>query len=140
MAYITAKKIKMSQIFKEDRVIPVTLVAVLDVPENMEIAENASVKIVGTTKGRGFQGGVKRWGFHGGPKTHGQKDRLRAPGSIGATAPQRVLKGHKMAGHMGVDRKTVKNVKVIAWNSEAKTMALKGAIPGASGSKIKIYL
>lgn len=140
MEYITAKKIKMTQIFKEDKVIPVTLVAVLDMPADTEIAENASVKIIGTTKGRGFQGGVKRWGFHGGSKTHGQKDRFRAPGSIGATAPQRVLKGHKMAGHMGVDKKTVKNVKVVEWNREAKTMALKGAIPGNSGSAIKIYL
>src|SRR4029077_10308783 len=77
-------------------------------------AVGESVDIVGTSKGKGFQGGVKRHGFRGGPKTHGQSDRTRAPGSIGSSAtPGRVFKGLRMAGRMGNDRVTVQNLKVL---------------------------
>ena len=72
--------------------------------------EGDKVRVSGLTKGRGFQGVVKRHGFAGGPKTHGQKNRWRAPGSIGSTAFQRVVKGRRMAGHMGMERVTVKNL------------------------------
>ncbi|MEK7127491.1 MAG: 50S ribosomal protein L3, partial [Patescibacteria group bacterium] len=72
------------------------------------------IKISGVSKGKGFAGGVKRHGFKGGPKTHGQSDRQRAPGSIGqSTTPGRVYKGKRMAGHMGMDNVTVKNLKVV---------------------------
>lgn len=92
-----------------------------------------SVKITGTSKGKGFQGGVKRHGFHGGPKTHGQSDRHRAPGSIGSgTTPGRVYKGKKMAGHMGNTRSSVKNLEVVGINKEKNLLIIKGAIPGAS--------
>jgi large subunit ribosomal protein L3 len=72
------------------------------------------VDVIGTSKGRGFQGGVKRHGFSGGPKTHGQSDRQRAPGSIGATTtPGRIFKGKHMAGHMGSVRKTIQNLEIV---------------------------
>src|SRR3972149_9259794 len=80
------------------------------------------VAVIGTSKGKGFQGVVKRWGFHGGPRTHGQSDRERAPGAIGSgTTPGRVYKGKKMAGKMGVKRVTVKILKVLAVDREKNT-------------------
>lgn len=97
------------------------------------------VSVTGTTKGKGFQGVVKRWGFHGGPKTHGQSDRQRAPGSIGSrTTPGRVFRGKKMGGHMGVDVKTIKNLTVELIDVENGLLAIKGAIPGAEGSFVVI--
>ncbi len=100
--------------------------------------EGEKAKIVGTTKSKGFQGVVKRHGFHGGPKTHGQKNRLRAPGSIGPTFPQHVIKGRKMAGRMGGDRMTLKNVKIIKIIPEKNLICLKGAIPGKRGDLVEI--
>ena len=98
-----------------------------------------SVKVTGVSKGKGFQGGVRRHGFHGGPKTHGQKNRQRAPGSIGNTTPQRVLPGRRMAGHMGMERITSKNIKVVEINTEGKILFLNGAVPGYKGNKVEIY-
>lgn len=97
------------------------------------------VKVTGISKGKGFAGGVKRHKFAGGPRTHGQSDRHRAPGSIGAgTTPGRVLKGKKMAGHMGVETVTVSGLEVIEVDSKNNLLILKGGIPGASGSLVKI--
>lgn len=90
------------------------------------------VRVTGTTKGRGFAGVVKRWGFHGGPKTHGQSDRHRAPGSIGAgTTPGRVYKGKRMAGHMGAAQLTVTGLEVIDIDKEKNILFIKGSVPGA---------
>ena len=98
-----------------------------------------SVDIVGTSKGKGFQGGVKRHGFSGGPKTHGQSDRTRAPGSIGSgTTPGRVLKGTRMAGHMGNARVTAKKLQVIQADPERNLLLVKGSVPGANGSLLVI--
>ncbi len=98
-----------------------------------------SVDIVGTSKGKGFQGGVKRHGFRGGPKTHGQSDRTRAPGSIGSgTTPGRVLKGTRMAGHMGNERVTVKKLQVIQADPERNLLVVKGSVPGANGGLLMI--
>lgn len=98
-----------------------------------------SVDIVGTSKGKGFQGGVKRHGFSGGPKTHGQSDRLRAPGSIGAgTTPGRVLKGTRMAGQMGNVRVTAKKLQVIQADPERNLLMVKGSVPGANGGLLVI--
>jgi len=98
-----------------------------------------SVDIVGTSKGKGFQGGVKRHGFSGGPKTHGQSDRTRAPGSIGSgTTPGRVLKGTRMAGHMGNARVTAKKLQVIQSDPERNLLLVKGSVPGANGSLLMI--
>jgi len=92
------------------------------------------VDITGFSKGRGFAGVVKRHHFAGGPKTHGQTDRHRAPGSIGSTTfPGRVLKGKRMAGHMGDSRATVRNLEVIQVDPERNLLLVKGAVPGARG-------
>ncbi|MFL5760499.1 MAG: 50S ribosomal protein L3 [Thermomicrobiales bacterium] len=89
------------------------------------------VDVTGTSKGRGFQGGVKRHGFKGGPKTHGQSDRHRAPGSIGSSAtPGRVFKGLRMAGHMGHERVTVQNLKVLRVDPERNLLLIQGSVPG----------
>jgi len=96
-------------------------------------AEGDLVDVIGTSKGRGFQGGVKRHGFRGGPKTHGQSDRLRAPGSIGSSAtPGRVFKGMRMAGRMGNDRVTVQNLTVLRVDPERNLLLVKGSVPGAN--------
>ncbi|MGE0544222.1 MAG: 50S ribosomal protein L3 [Dehalococcoidia bacterium] len=97
------------------------------------------VDVTGISKGRGFAGGVKRHGFHGGPKTHGQSDRHRAPGSIGSgTTPGRVLKGQKMAGHMGDERTTIRNLEVIEANPARGILIIKGPVPGAKDGLVRI--
>jgi large subunit ribosomal protein L3 len=97
------------------------------------------VNVAGISKGRGFAGVVKRHHFAGGPKTHGQTDRHRAPGSIGATTfPGRVLKGKRMAGHMGNRRVTARNLEVIQADPERNLLLVKGAVPGANGGLLVI--
>ncbi len=95
------------------------------------------VDVVGTSKGKGFAGGVKRHHFRGGPKTHGQSDRHRAPGSIGATTtPGRVYKGTRMAGHMGDVRITVQNLKVVEVDPDRNLLLVEGAVPGANNGLV----
>jgi len=97
------------------------------------------VNVTGLSKGKGFAGVVKRHHFAGGPKTHGQTDRHRAPGSIGATTfPGRVLKGKRMAGHMGNRSVTARNLEVIQADSERNLLLVKGAVPGANGGLLVI--
>lgn len=97
------------------------------------------VDATGLTKGRGFQGGVKRHGFHGGPKTHGQSDRHRAPGSIGAgSSPGHVIKGMRMAGHMGDARRTIRNLEVVQADTDRNILFIRGAVPGAHNSLLVI--
>lgn len=96
------------------------------------------VSVVGTSKGRGFQGVVKRHGFHGQFQTHGVKDQTRMPGSLGAGGVQRVFKGMRMGGHMGDARVTVHNLEVVEVHPENNEILLKGAIPGARGSLVVI--
>jgi large subunit ribosomal protein L3 len=97
------------------------------------------VDVTGTSKGRGYQGGVRRHGFKGGPRTHGQSDRHRAPGSIGSgTTPGRVLKGTRMAGHMGNARTTVRNLEVIARNDDRGVLFVAGSVPGPDGGLVRI--
>ncbi len=198
MPFILGKKFKMSQVWKNDKVVPVTLVKStpntvisikdkekdgylaiqigfdntkkrlnkpmkgilkelgnfrhlkefrVDSVENYKIgdilgvdqfSEGDKVMVSGLNKGRGFQGVVKRHGFSGGPKTHGQKNRQRAPGSIGATAPQRVMKGRKMAGHMGTERVTIKNLEIAGIDKENNILMIKGAVPGMRGTLLEI--
>jgi len=98
------------------------------------------VKVTGFSKGRGFQGVVKRHRFAGSPASHGHKDQLRMPGSIGQRSfPGKVLKGQRMGGHMGDTRITVANLKVIAVELEKNLLYLKGAIPGAKNGLLLIY-
>lgn len=92
------------------------------------------VNVVGTSKGKGHQGVVKRHGFKGSPATHGHKDQLRMPGSIGAGGIQRVFKGMRMAGRTGGDQVTVKHLEIINVDAENNLIAVKGAIPGSRGS------
>lgn len=96
------------------------------------------VRVSGTTKGRGFQGGVKRWGYRGGPKTHGSMFH-RAPGSIGASSyPSRVFRGHHLPGHMGAARQTVPGLRVVSVNREKHLVLVRGAVPGPTGGLILI--
>lgn len=100
--------------------------------------EGTLVQVTGVSKGKGYQGVVKRHGFAGSPATHGHKDQLRMPGSIGATDPQRVFKGRRMAGHMGNSRVTLKNLKIVKIDPEKAFLYLTGAVPGARGTLLKI--
>jgi large subunit ribosomal protein L3 len=178
MSFILGKKMKMTQIWQGQNVVPVT--AILARPNEIKIVRNTKrdgyeavqvalgnkkcefkttatadlkvgsmidvsqfsegdkVKVSGTMKGRGFQGVVKRHNFGGGPKTHGQKNRFRAPGSIGSTAPQRVTKGRRMAGHMGMTRVTVRNLTIAKIDAAGNTLFVKGAVPGAIGGFLEI--
>jgi len=102
-------------------------------------AEGDLIDVTGTSKGRGFQGGMKRHGFGGGPRTHGQSDRSRAPGSIGASAtPGRVLKGMRMAGHMGHERVTVQNLRVVRVDPERNLLLVEGSVPGPKQGELLI--
>jgi large subunit ribosomal protein L3 len=97
------------------------------------------VKVIGISKGKGFQGVVKRHHFGGGPVTHGQSDRRRAPGSLGGSSyPSRVLKGLRMAGRMGGDRVTVRNMKVVRVDAENNIVMVRGGIPGAKNGMVVI--
>jgi len=100
--------------------------------------EGEKVEISGVSKGKGFQGGVKRWGFSGRNATHGVKHEQRSLGSTGMSFPERVIKGRKMPGRMGHDRVTVKNLKIIKVDKDNNLLAIKGAIPGAKGTLLEI--
>jgi large subunit ribosomal protein L3 len=100
-------------------------------------AKGEMVDVVGTSKGKGFAGVVKRHHFAGGPRTHGQSDRHRAPGSVGASStPGRVFKGMRMAGHLGDSKTTVQNLEVIEADPERKLLLVKGAVPGARNGTV----
>ncbi len=101
-------------------------------------APGDTVNISSVSKGKGFQGVVKRHGFGGGRRSHGQKHSEREPGSIGATGFMRVIKGMRMAGRMGGDRITVKNLTVLQVNPEENLLLIKGAIPGRKGSLVEV--
>jgi large subunit ribosomal protein L3 len=104
------------------------------------LSETGFVDVIGTSKGKGFQGVVKRHGFGGvGQSTHGQHNRLRAPGSVGACSyPAKVFKGTRMAGQMGNERVTVQNLQIIKILPENNLLLLKGSVPGAKGSIVLI--
>lgn len=183
MSYILGKKVKMTQIWKDGKVVPVTVVkaepnkvsllrtaerdgyeavqlqlgkkkrefknrpnqkvdvAALKLEDSIGVdsfAEGDKVRVSGIIKGKGFAGVVKRYDFRGGPKTHGQKNRHRHPGSIGSTAFQRVVPGRRMAGHMGVERVTIKNLVIAAIDKENNLLFLRGAVPGNRGGLIEI--
>jgi len=102
-------------------------------------AAGERVDVIGVSKGKGFAGVVKRYHFHGMNATHGTSDRNRAPGSRGSgTTPGRVLKGARSTGHMGVDRVTTQNIKVVLVDAERNLIAINGAVPGAKGSLVMI--
>jgi len=97
------------------------------------------IKVIGTSKGKGFAGVVRRYNFAGGPKTHGQSDRHRAPGSVGAgSSPGRVWPGTRMGGHYGVDRVTVKGLRVVAADVDKNVVLVRGSIPGGKNGVVRI--
>jgi 50S ribosomal protein uL3 len=152
MTKILAKKVNMTQIFSETgEVFPVTLVlTVVDTKVTGEqgtdseaqpiLTEGEMVTVSGTSKGKGFQGVVKRHRFKGGRRTHGQKHSEREAGSIGGggRAGGRVIKGMRMAGRMGGDRVTIKNLQIIKVVPETREVFIRGALPGRRGSQLEI--
>ena len=128
----------MTQIWKDETVIPVSPLKLKDSAQIDQFKEGDLLKITGVTKGHGFQGVVKRYSFAGGPKTHGQKNRLRAPGSIGSTAPQRIVPGRKMGGHMGMANKTIQNLELVLVNKDQAILLVKGSVPGTIKREVKI--
>jgi large subunit ribosomal protein L3 len=110
-----------------------------DVVDLGSFTEGETVTVSAISKGKGFQGVVKRHGFHGGPRTHGQKHSERAPGSIGAGGRQGVMKNMRMAGRMGSDRITVRNLKIVQIDKDNNMVAIQGALPGRRGTLIEIY-
>jgi len=114
---------------------------VLNVGDTVNVSSFANgdeIKISAISKGKGFQGVVKRHGFKGGPRSHGQKHSEREAGSIGATGPQRVFKGIRMPGRMGSDRITIKNTKVVAIDTDNNIIFIKGATPGRRGTLVEV--
>lgn len=102
--------------------------------------EGDIVKVTGISKGKGFQGVVRRHGFAGGQRTHGQSDRQRAPGSIGGSSyPSRVFKGQRMAGRMGGDTISVRNLRIVKIFNDSNLILIKGAIPGTKTGIVEIY-
>ncbi|MEL6150439.1 MAG: 50S ribosomal protein L3 [Chloroflexota bacterium] len=116
----------------------------VDVEEGQELKVDVfetgeTVDVIGVSKGRGFAGTIKRHGFGRGPKTHGQSDRMRSPGSIGMCAkPGRTLKGKRMGGRMGNDRVTVQNLQVVVVDAEKNLLAVRGSIPGRKGGIVLV--
>lgn len=105
--------------------------------DSFEIGDR--VNISGLGKAKGFQGGVKRYGFGGGNASHGGKHNLRQPGAIGSSYPEHVLKGQRMAGRMGGKRVTSENIKIVFVDKQRNMLALKGPVPGAQGTMVEIY-
>jgi len=141
MVTVTGRKLKMSQLFDSSgKVTPVTLIK-LDqcLPDGIE--RGAAIKVIGISKGKGFAGVMKRWGFSGGPATHGQSDRERAPGSIGGTTHVgRVFKGKKMPGRLGGGRVTVKGLSLMDIRNDGYLVAVSGPVPGHFNSKVTLFI
>ncbi|MBX4181684.1 50S ribosomal protein L3 [Candidatus Parcubacteria bacterium] len=144
MKKILAKKVNMTQIFDESgEVFPVTLLiaeAIKEGAEPVTFEAGEVVTVSGTAKGKGFQGVVKRHKFQGGRRSHGQKHSEREAGSIGGggRAGGRVAKGMRMAGRMGNQKVTVKNLRVIKVDADTQEIYIRGAVPGRRGSKVVI--
>ncbi len=140
MKKMTGIKMKMTSMFKGGRQYGVTPIKLDGKHEISEVKSGARVMISGISKGHGFTGGVKRWNFKGGPKTHGQKNRHRAPGSIGNTTPQRVLPGRHMAGRMGNERITYRNILILEVDADKKIIMFNGSFPGIIGKKVEFFV
>src|SRR3990167_1131155 len=139
MRKISGKKKLMTRVFDEDgHEIAVTLVE-FAAKENIEnFKEKEKLVVTGISKGKGFAGTVKRHHFHTGPRTHGSNN-YRQPGSIGDTGPQRVVKGRRMAGHLGAKKTTVRNLEIYKIEAAKKLVFIKGGIPGPRNAKVLIW-
>lgn len=139
METLKGKKLNMTQIFNTDgTVVPVTVIATEAVLTEDLISK--SIVIVGTSKGKGFTGVMKKWNFKGAMATRGQSDKPRSAGSIGSQTPGRVYKGKKMAGRQGNDRVTVKGSKIVAVDLGNQYFMVSGPVPGARNSKVEIKI
>ncbi len=137
MEKIIGKKLNMTQIFGDNGIVtPVTIISCES--EVSTDLENKDVVVVGKSKGKGFTGVMKKWGFHGGPATRGQGIKARTSGSIGSQTPGRVLKGKKMAGRAGNQRITIKGLKLVKVMPELRQVMVSGPVPGPRNSKIEI--
>jgi large subunit ribosomal protein L3 len=133
------KDLGMLKHLREFRVDDPSAVKIGDKVDVSILKEGDKVTVTGTSKGKGFAGVVKRHHFKGGPKTHGQSDRHRAPGAIGSTTfPGRVYKGLRMAGHLGNARVTTRNLEVIHVDANRNLLLLGGSVPGAPGGVVTI--
>jgi len=142
LGFGTAKKLTKPELghlkelgkFKQLREFRIDDAAAVKIGDKVDVSQFQAgdvINVIGVSKGKGFAGVVKRHGFHGGPKTHGQTDRHRAPGAIGATtSPGRVLKGMRMAGHMGNEQVTVSGLKIYKTDLERNLLLVIGAVPG----------
>ncbi len=140
LGYFNKLGVEPTRILKEFRNIKPSDYKIGDVINVETFAEGDKVNVKGVSKGKGFQGVMKRHGFGGvGGTTHGQSDRLRAPGSIGASSfPSRVFKGQRMAGRTGCDNVTVRNLQIVKIDKENNLLFIKGAIPGHNNSIVEI--
>lgn len=136
-----SKKKKPYRWLRELRIKKGEKISEIKIGDKIEVGifkEGDIVKVSGVSKGKGFQGVVKRHGFSGGPASHGHRHVLRTPGSIGSAFPERVVKGKKMPGHAGAERVTTTGLKVIKVDKDNNLLAVKGAIPGPSGGLVEI--
>ena len=138
--HFAAQGVEPMRFLREVRVEDASQYATGDQVTVADFADVKAVDVTGTSKGKGFQGTVKRWNFHRGPMTHGSRNQ-RKPGSIGQCAyPARVRKGLHMAGHMGDERVTVKNLKLVRIDVEQNLMLVKGAVPGGKNALVQIRM
>lgn len=138
---LKGKKLNMSQIFlPTGKVVPVTVVE-LESAEALANADNfmdKNVVVTGRSKGKGFTGAIKRWGFRKQGETRGAKDKVRGPGAIGSQTPGRVFKGKKMAGHKGDVQVTIKGLKIVNVDPQSGCLMVSGPIPGARNSQVTL--
>ncbi len=134
---LKGKKQNMTQVFTDNgKVIPVTVIR-FETELDSDLKDK-KIEIIGKSKGKGFAGGMKKWGFRGGQRTHGQSNKPRAPGSIGSQTPGRVFKGKKMAGRLGGERVTVKGLRIVEIIKANNELLVSGPVPGARNSLVSI--
>lgn len=141
MEILKGKKLNMSQIFSDTgRVVPVTIIS-LNQDHNEKVTEeliNKPISVTGTSKGKGFSGGIKRWNFSKQGETRGAKDKVRAIGSIGAQTPGRVFPGKKMPGRHGNYKITIKGLQIVNIDKNNNQIMVSGPIPGARNSLVTV--
>ncbi len=138
--HFAAQGVEPMRYLREVRVDDASQYATGDQVTVADFADVKAVDVTGTSKGKGFQGTIKRWNFSRGPMTHGSRNQ-RKPGSIGQCAyPARVRKGLHMAGHMGDERVTVKNLKLVRIDAEQNLMLVKGAVPGGKNALVQVRM